>query len=64
MTETSQPTIPRPMSRVPKSGRPRRPSFARVRGPGTPSTRRPLRFWKTRIARLVIGPAIPSIGPA
>ena len=44
----------------PSRGRPRQPSAARVRGPATPSTTRPLRAWKRRIARLVSGPRMPS----
>ena len=37
-----------------------RPSAASVCGPTTPSTVRPLRFWKRLIARRVCGPATPS----
>ena len=60
---TSQPELPLRIARLPKAGRPRRPSARRVAAPATPSAAMPCRLWKRRTAALVDGPATPSIVP-
>jgi hypothetical protein len=62
-TETSKPTLPRRSVRTPNSGRPYRPRAMRVCLPTLPSAVSLRSRWNATIARFVIGPARPSIGP-
>ncbi len=62
-TATSQPIAPTASSRLPRSGRPRRPSARRVTGPSRPSAWIPFARWNARSALFVRGPRTPSMGP-